>query len=173
MRYTYWREVAMEWLQWLAVLEWFDWAIVILVLLYTWQGWERGMYLVVPEVVSWFLAWVVGLWGAQGVADFMVQYLGLWKEGAWLWAFIFMVVVVEQLVYRAGMQLFGTASKQSFSTFWQAFFGLIPSMLSGVMVMAFLIYVLFASGIAYPFKKAIDESRFGSTVMELVSDYRR
>jgi hypothetical protein len=119
------------------------------------------------------MAWGLGLWWAQGVADFMVINLGLWKDGSWLWAFIFIVVVVEQVVYQSGMQLMGGMGKQSFSSFWQAFLGLVPSMLSGVMIMAFLVYILFNSGIAYPFKTDIDGSRFGLAIHELVEQFRR
>ena len=151
---------------WGAVVEfnWFDFAVVILIGLYTWQGWERGLYLVIPECISWMAAWLSGIWLSEQLAIFMVVNFGLWPQSSWLWAFILIVVVVQQVVYRALMLVFAKLPRQYFSTFPQLLLGLVPAFLSGVMVIWFMVLVLIKIPVQYPLKTDITESWFGSRV---------
>jgi uncharacterized membrane protein required for colicin V production len=152
-----------------AVANWYDLAILILIGLYTWQGWERGLYLVVPECLSWVGAWLAAILYAERTAHFMIAYLGLWHASSWLWSFILMVIVVEQLLYRSLMLLFALLPKQYFSHFWQLILGVVPAFLSGIMVMAFLTLILLLVPINYPFKQDIETSWFGMKVYETVN----
>ena len=152
-----------------AVFNWFDLAVLILIGLYTWQGWERGLYLVVPECLSWIGAWLVGILYAERAAHFLVANLGLWHTSSWLWSFLMVVVVVEQLLYRSFMLIFARLPKQYFSHGWQLVLGVVPAFLSGIMVMAFLTLVLILVPVNYPFKLDIETSWFGMKVYETVN----
>jgi hypothetical protein len=71
------------------------------------------------------------------------------------------------------MQWLSRAPKQSFEFFWQALLGLVPTAVSGTLLMAFLVQLLVSAGFTYPFKADIDSSRFGQIVQQTVKVYRR
>ena len=149
---------------------WFDVAVVALVGLYAWQAWDRGLYVVVPEAISWVVGWMGGILVAQQWAGFLVTNFGLWAQSSWLWAFIMMVIVIEQLVYQSLKLALMKWRRQYFSRFWQLVTGLVPAALSGIMLIAFVTLVLIKIPAEYPLKQDMVNSWVGQTIMMVVGD---
>jgi uncharacterized membrane protein required for colicin V production len=152
---------------------WVDSVVLLLVFLYTWQGWERGVYLVWGEFISWLLALIVGLYANTFLSSILVLSLGVSNRSAPMWAFLISVVVLQQFVYRALQTMLQLMPRQYFKGVMHAVLGIMPAFLSGVMVMAFLIVVLSWIPLEYPLKQDVKAGWFANLVHQFLSQHVR
>jgi hypothetical protein len=158
----------MEVLSTLFRFNWFDWAVVGLVCLYAWQGWERGLYIVIPEFIAWIMAWVIGLIWAEPFAIILINNFGLWRQSSWLWAFMMLVIVTELICYQLGELIFLRLPKRYLPKSGQLTLAVIPAFLSGLMLMSFLVLIGVKLPVRYSMDEQVDQSWFGQSVTNMV-----
>ncbi len=152
---------------------WIDAVVVVLIGLYTWQGWERGVYLVWGECVSWLVAWLVGLFSNVYFSSVLVLFLGVNNRSAPVLAFLLTVIVVQQLLYRMLQTILQLFPRQYFKGLMHAVLSMLPAFASGVMVLAFLILVLDWIPFDYPMKQDIVNSWVAHRTQDFLSNYIR
>lgn len=148
---------------------WFDVAILGLILMYVWQGWEKGVYQTISECLSWLVAWWAGLKFIGWVSTGLVVYLGLSKNGSWWVAFLLVIIFIQQATYTLLKGLFQQLPRQNFSPVGQFIGGVIPAFVSGVLLSAYIVAILLTLPFNYPLKEDIAGSWFGQQVEQRVT----
>lgn len=164
-----WFNEDMDWTLLIRTFSWFDVAMFGLILMYIWQGWEKGINQTVSECVSWIIAWWGGLRFLDYVINGLVIYLGLSRSSSWWVAFLLIVISLQQIIYTALKSLIHRLPRQNFSASGQFIFGVIPAAISGILLAAFIVCVLIALPFDYPLKTDLQMSWFWAQVLKRVS----
>lgn len=117
--------------------------IVLMVLaLYAWQGFEQGIFVIAAEVLAWLSGWGVAALFTNRLAMVLIVYFGLPRTAAEVLAFMVIIGVVAQVVFRSLLRLVVRIPRQFFPTWWQGLLGLIPALINGVLVVGFIVLLI-------------------------------
>lgn len=138
---------------------WVDAVLVMVVLLYGWQAYERGMVAVLCEFSAWLAAWMVGALVRQGLAAGLVIHLGLKGLAYRQWSYLLTVILVQLLVYRGLSALAQKLPRHYFSETTHIGLAMVPAIINGVFFAALVFMVLVALPFWYPLKEELLSSR--------------
>jgi len=152
-------------------INWVDGVVGLVLLAYVWQGWERRVFMVLSEMVSWVMAYVITCYSLWWLMVVLVKYLGVSARYSPVIAWTLLVVVAQQVVYRLCLLVTSKISRHYFSGGTQLVMGLLPSFLSGLLTLVYVMVVLMWLPFDYPAKVDIVSSWMGGLLGGLLSGW--
>lgn len=134
-------------------INWVDAVSVVLIGLYVWQAWERNPLTNVNELISWVTAYVFYYYFRISLQTSLVRLLGMRESEASFGVDLVVILACQQLVFWTLQALIDRLKKQYFSVFWHGLLSFLPSLVSAVLLMGYIILVL----ISFPYPSVIQE----------------
>ena len=144
---------------------WVDAVFILVALLYAWQAFERGMVAVLCEFTAWMTAWMVCYLVRGPVTHFLFSYVGFRGSVARQWGLLFIVLAVQIIIYRVLMSLAKKLPRHYFSPLVHTLFAAVPAVVNGIFFAVFVLLVLLALPVWFPFKEDLAVSAVGEYLL--------
>lgn len=143
---------------------WVDWTVLVLVGLYVWQGWERNLMVMWADVVGWLAAFGFDNWKGAEVARWVTLQMGVDYSWAKYLVGLFLIMLIQQSIYWLGTSLSLKVERVYPAWQWQVMWGMLPSVVSGVMLLVFIVRAFAYFPVDYPLQDQLGASWVGGWI---------
>ncbi len=144
---------------------WVDLVILLILGWFVWDGWQKGVFWLGAQIVAFVGSLLVAFRGYQIVAEWIRQIFNLPYGLDKAIAFLVVGAIVEQIIYEILARIILRIPKKYFPKWWQGFMSLVPSLLSGLVMVAFLANLIMALPLKGGLKKDITNAKIAGWLM--------
>lgn len=153
-------------------LNWIDILLILIVTIYFIEGYFLGFFAALVDFVSFVLSFVVGLSFYGVIASLLVKFFNLPQGFANAIGFLIIAVVFEiffnilfkKLFFALPLFIKTNPSVQKIK-FIESILGVIPGMLSGIVLCSFILSLIIALPFSVFLKHSVTNSKFGSVLV--------
>lgn len=143
---------------------WVDAAIIIFLILYTTSGAQRGFLALVADMASFLLAFFLALRFYMPAGILFTNYLSFPVGLANAFAFIFIAIIAETLLAQVFYSLIQLLPAKVLNSDENRLLGLIPAMIDGLIILAFIIAAVVSLPTSPTLKTRITDSLIGGSI---------
>lgn len=149
--------------------------LIILVLLFIWitDGWERGFFVGVTELIAFLGSFIFGLRFYSRAAFFFIEYFSLSRAFANALGFFVVYSIAHSMIAMILLGVLRELPRKYFPRFWQKLTGIFPAAINGLIVVAALLTFAVSLPIRGDVKEAIFESEIGGYLVRRTSAFER
>jgi len=152
-------------------MEWVDLILVLILMLYVWQGWDHSLPAQLNLTFSWIAGWWISLKIKAIAALWLVTHFGLKPEWAEWAGLVLSVLVIQQILYWAIMGLIALLPRHYLSSKWQALAGASLSVVSGFFIILWIVAALVLLPISYPLQEDFENSRTAQRAEQILIEH--
>ncbi|MCH7952127.1 CvpA family protein [Patescibacteria group bacterium] len=136
--------------------------LIIFVLLFIWivDGWERGFFVLLANLVSFLGSFVFALRFYSRTAFVFIEYFSLSRGFANALGFFLVYLIAHSIITVILVGVLRELPQRYSPRLWQKFLGIFPAALNGLIVVA----VLLTLGVSMPIRGDVKESIFESQI---------
>lgn len=152
-------------------MNWVDWIIIAVVVYYVIDGWERGFFSLLAQLVSFLTAlWLAIRFHGQ-VGNFLVEKFGL--PAAWtnVLGYLIVALVAEILLIEVIAILVTKLPKKLLVSKINRYTGGLVSAVNALIIVAFFLLLILALPLKGTIKQEVRESTVGKTLIILAERY--
>jgi uncharacterized protein YkwD len=137
--------------------------LIILFVLFIWviDGWERGVFFILSDLISFVGAFLFGLRFYTRVSHLFIDNFSISRGISNALGFIVVYSIAHSII---GLILVGAIKgipQKYFPRFWQKFLGIFPALFNGIVMIAVILTLAVGLPIRGDVKEAISESEIG------------
>ena len=152
---------------------WVDLLILAFLFFYAWEGFERGFLILLGEMGSFVVAFIVALRFYPQAAIFLETNFSISLEFAKALGFILTAVGVEMVLGIFLGVIYKRLPPSWFTLRWNKILGVIPAVVDGLILVGFLATALVSLPVSGAVKHAILTSRIASTLVSQARGFER
>lgn len=152
---------------------WVDLVVVAVLLFFVWDGWRRGIFVLLAQLLAFVGAILLAYRLYFLVTPFLMQAFSLSRGLAQAMAFLLTAYVAEEVLVRGLNELIGRIPQKYFPRWWKGIMSVVPSLLSGVVVTALVLSAILAFPIRPRVKQDILASELGGWLTRRAAGWER
>lgn len=154
-------------------MNWVDLIIIIIILLFAFEGQRRGFFIQVIDIVGFLVALLASLAFYSYTANLLIKYFTLQKIVALPVGFMFIWIVTETIFFLVFDNFFKRFPTSFGRTAINRYFGFVPAIANSLLFLAFVLLFVVSLPISGPIKKNIFDSKIGSILVDHASVLER
>ena len=119
-----------------------DLVIIALLIIWITDGWDRGFFVLLTDLIAFLGAFLFGLRFYSRAAYFFVEYFSLSRGFANALGFFLAYSIAHSIIAMVLVSVIRELPKKYFPRLWQKFMGIFPAALNGLVVVAALLNIL-------------------------------
>lgn len=144
---------------------WVDLLIIVFLLFYAWEGFERGFLALLAEMGSFVLSFLAGLRFYPFAAKLLIDNFTLSRGVANALGFVLIVVGTEVVLGVVTTSLYRLIPPRWLSSWWNRTLGFLPAVVDGLILVSFLLTALVGLPVSGAIKYNVLNSRLGSALV--------
>lgn len=150
-----------------------DLVIIALLLIWISDGWKRGFFVLLTDLIAFLGAFIFALRFYSRAAFFFIEYFALSRGFANALGFFLVYGVAHSIIAVILVSVLRELPQKYFPRLWQKFMGIFPAAVNGVIVIAALLTLAVSLPIRGDVKEAIFESQIGGYLVRRTSAFER
>lgn len=157
-----------------------DFVILIVVLFYAYEGYSLGFVLATADLFSFILSFVIALYGYAYVGDILANVFSIPRGFANVIGFFIIALVSEvllNLLLRKSVRYLPkfdiSEGKRTFLKTMNKFYGIIPGLISAIIILSFLFTVIISLPTSPFLKDTVSHSKIGSRLVTQVASVEK
>lgn len=152
---------------------WVDLVVVGVTAYFIWDGWKRGIFVLLAQLISFVGAVLVAYRLYGRVTLFLMAAFSLSRGLAQAVAFLLIAYGTEEFLVWISSLVIGRIPQKYFPRWWKGIMSVVPSLLSGVVVTALVLSAILAFPIRPRVKQDILASELGSWLTRRAAGWER
>lgn len=150
-----------------------DLVIIALLLIWISDGWERGFFNLISDLVAFLGAFVFGLRFYSRVAFVFIEYFSISRGFANALGFFLVYTIAHSLIAAVLVQTLRRLPDEYFPRLWQKFMGVFPAAGNGLIVISALLALAVSMPLRGDVKVAITQSEIGGFLVQRTNRLER
>jgi uncharacterized protein YkwD len=150
-----------------------DLIIIALLIIWITDGWDRGFFILLTDLIAFLGAFLFGLRFYSRAAYIFVEYFSLSRGFANALGFFLAYSIAHSIIAMVLVSVIRELPEKYFPRLWQKFMGIFPAALNGLVMVAALLTFAVSLPIRGDVKEAIFESQIGGYLVRRTSSFER
>ena len=146
-------------------MNWVDGVIIVIIGWFVWDGWKKGVFWLVAQMLAFVLGLFFAFWGYGLFAGLLTRGFGISHGLAKALGFVGAAIIGEQVIYEVLARMVRAIPRKYFPAWWSGLMSTIPSIVNGAVFVGFIVVAVISLPLRPSLKRGVMDSRLGALLV--------